>query len=171
MPRSPRPSRPRRARGVVTSRARARLRLARNGSAATAASSRSISARRQEREDLEALDHVGVVGVEPELVERVGAGQRRVEPDGVALALAELGAVAVGDQRRADRVDRRPLGAVDEVGAAGEVAPLVAAAGLQHAAVLPVELEEVEALQDLVAELGVADALVGVEARARRHPS
>ena len=60
------------------------------------------------------------------------------------------------------------LGPVDEVGAAREVAPLVAAAGLQHAAVLAVELEEVEALQDLVAELGVADAGVGVEARRDR---
>ena len=58
----------------------------------------------------------------------------------------------------------RALDPVDEVGAAREVAPLVAAARLQHAVVLAVELEVVEALQDLVAELGVADARVGVEA-------
>ena len=60
------------------------------------------------------------------------------------------------------------LDPVDEVGAAREIAPLVAAAGLQHAAVLAVELEEVEALQDLVAELGVADAGVGVQPRGDR---
>jgi hypothetical protein len=46
---------------------------------------------------------------------------------------------------------------MDEVGAAREVAPLVAAARLQD-----------EALQDLVAELGVADAGVGIQARRHR---
>ena len=38
-----------------------------------------------------------------------------------------------------------------------QVAPLVAAADLQRAAVPPVQLQEVVGLQDLVAELGVAD--------------
>ncbi|KAG7666465.1 hypothetical protein KSW81_008414 [Nannochloris sp. 'desiccata'] len=120
----------------------------------------------QEREDLEPVDHVGIVGVEPELVHRVGARHRRVEPDGIALALAELAPIGVRDERGADRVHGRPLGFAHEVDAAREIAPLVAAAGLQHAAVVEVQAPKVEALQDLVAELGVADALVAVEARA-----
>ena len=58
----------------------------------------------EEGEDLEPVDHVGVVGVEPELVEAVRAAHLGVEPDGVALALAELRAVGVRDERRADGV-------------------------------------------------------------------
>ena len=71
-------------------------------------------------------------------------------------------------------MNRDALGPVDEVEAGGEVAPLIAAARLQRAAVAAVELEEIHALQDLVAELGVADALVGTQSRAdgvlRQHP-
>ena len=113
---------------------------------------------------------VGVRGVEPELVEGVRAAHLRIQPDGVALALAELGAVGVGDQRRSQGVDVLALDLADEVGAAGEVAPLVRAAGLQHAAVVAEQLQVVHALQDLVAELRVADALVGVQAGWRRCP-
>src|SRR5699024_11402404 len=48
----------------------------------------------------------------------------------------------------------------DQLHAGEQVAPLVVAAGLQGAAVAAVQLQEVHALQDLVAELGEADALV-----------
>ncbi len=57
----------------------------------------------------------------------------------------------------------RALGSLDQVDSASQVAPLVRAAGLQHTVVVEVELTEVEALQDLVAELCVADALIGVQ--------
>ena len=75
-----------------------------------------------------------------------------------ALGLAELGAVGLGDQRRGERVHRPGAAAADEVDAGGDVAPLVGAAELQRAAVPLVQLEEVVRLQQLVAELGEADA-------------
>ena len=59
---------------------------------------------------------------------------------------------------------RRALRLAHQFGAGGEVAPLVGAARLQRAAVAAEQLEVVHALQHLVAELGVRDALVGVEA-------
>ena len=46
---------------------------------------------------------------------------------------------------------------MDEVDAGGEIAPLVRAAGLQGAPVRAVELEEVQRLEQLVAELRVGD--------------
>ena len=49
------------------------------------------------------------------------------------------------------------VGAADQLDAAGDVAPLVAAAELQRHAVVAVEVEEVHRLQQHVAELGVAD--------------
>src|SRR5690606_17565193 len=52
----------------------------------------------------------------------------------------------------------------DQVDAREQVAPLVVAAGLQRDPVPAVELVEVDALEDLVAELGEADALLRVEA-------
>ena len=113
---------------------------------------------------LSRCDDVGVRRVEPELVEGVRAAHVRVQPDGVALALAELGAVGVGDERRAQGVDVLALNLADELGAAGEVAPLIRAAGLQDAAVVAEQLQVVHALQDLVAEFRVADAFVGTQA-------
>ena len=115
-------------------------------------------------QDLQVRRDVTVVAVEPELEERVGRGHRRVEPERAALGLAELRAVGLGEQRGREGMDRG-LGssAVDEVQAGRQVAPLVAAAELERAAVPPVQLEEVQALQQLVAELGVGDALVGGE--------
>ena len=113
-----------------------------------------------------ARDHVGVVGVQPELVQRV----RAVSAGSSQIALPSLLPNLVPSLLVISGVPMAwtltCLDAADQVGAAGEVAPLVAAAGLEHAAVVAVELQEVHALQDLVAELGVADALVGVEARA-----
>src|SRR5690606_32313241 len=55
----------------------------------------------------------------------------------------------------------------DEIDSGGQVAPLVATAELERAAVTPVQLEVVDRLHDLVAELGVADA-AGLEPRADR---
>src|SRR5690606_17608288 len=57
------------------------------------------------------------------------------------------------------------LGAANQVGAACQVAPLVTAARLKFAVVLAVQFEEVVALQDLVAELGVTDALFRIQSR------
>src|SRR5207253_6670289 len=62
------------------------------------------------------------------------------------------------DQRRRKRVGGVPVNASDEVYAGGQIPPLVASPGLQNGAVPTMQLEVVERLQDLVAELGVADA-------------
>ena len=56
----------------------------------------------------------------------------------------------------------------DQLDAREQVAPLVAAAGLQRDAVPAVQLQVVHALQDLVAELGEADPRVAVEASGHR---
>ncbi|MCY1218686.1 hypothetical protein D9M72_306350 [compost metagenome] len=117
----------------------------------------------QEGEHLQPRGNVGISGVEPELVEGVGAAHLRIKPDGVALALSELGAVRIGDERRAKGMHVLALHLADKFGTAGEVAPLVRAAGLQDTAVVTEELEVVHALQDLVAELGVTDALIRTE--------
>ncbi len=118
-----------------------------------------------EGQDAQVARDVPVVRVQPELVERVRRRHLRVEPDGAALALAELGAVRLGHQRRRQRVHGGVrLQPVDQVQAGREVAPLVAAALLERATVPPVQLEEVHGLEELVAELRVADALGGLQA-------
>ena len=76
-------------------------------------------------------------------------------PDSV---LPNLVPSAFVDERRGQGVDARAVGPTDQLDAGGDVAPLVAAAGLQDAAVAAVQLEVVERLQQHVAELGVADA-------------
>lgn len=66
-------------------------------------------------------------------------------------------------------MDVAALDAADEVGARGDVAPLVAAADLQGAAVAAVQLQVVVGLQDLVAELGVAEPFA-LQPRGHRLP-
>ena len=93
---------------------------------------------RQEGEDFQTVDHVGIVGVDPELIERVGRAHFSVKPNGVTLTLAKLRAVRVRDEWRADCVRTLTVDSANEVGAAREVAPLVAAARLQHTVIVAV---------------------------------
>jgi hypothetical protein len=102
---------------------------------------------REVGEDLEQGDHGGILDVEEVLVERVRAGHVGRQPQALPIGLAELLAGGVGEQRRRQRVHGGPLHPVDEVHAGGEIAPLVVAAGLQRAAVLPVEVQVVQRLQ------------------------
>ncbi len=93
---------------------------------------------RLEAEHAQQSGHLGVGHVQPELVERVRGHQVGAEPDRAAFGLAVLGPVRLGDQRRGQRVHRRPLDPPDQVHARDQVAPLVAAAELRRAAVPPV---------------------------------
>ena len=143
--------------------------------AAVDAASSAISSSEPHREHLEVAADVPVVGVEPELVEGVGTGHLGIEPDGPTLGLAEFGAVRLGDQRRRHRMHRASLDLANQFGAAGQIAPLVTAACLQGAAVPPVQLQVVHALQDLVAELGEREPFVAVQPGRHRflgqHPA
>jgi hypothetical protein len=112
----------------------------------------------QEREDLEQLADLGVVHVQEPLVEGVRRHHLGVEPHRVALGLAVLGAVGLGDQRRHERVCLGTLRAPDQLDAGGDVAPLVGGAVLERDPVVAVEAQEVHRLEQHVAELRVADA-------------
>ena len=66
-----------------------------------------------------------VAYVEPELVELVGRGITLVEPYVAALGLAELAAVALGDEGAGEGIGLAAEGTSDEFGTGGDVAPLV----------------------------------------------
>ena len=107
---------------------------------------------RHHREQLEETRDVAVLGVAPVLPVVVGADQVGVEPNGAGSGLAHLGARRRRDEWRSQREELRVLGAAAEIDAVDDVAPLVRAAHLQHAAVAPVKLDEVVGLQDHVVE-------------------
>jgi hypothetical protein len=67
---------------------------------------------RQEGEELQVALDVPVVGVEPELIEMVGAGPLGIEPDVPRLTLAELGPARGGDQGEDEAVDLTALAPV-----------------------------------------------------------
>ena len=106
-------------------------------------------------EYLDVLLSLCVADVEPELVESVRSGASRIEPDVSALGLAELLAVALGDEWAGEAVAFCVVAecAVDKLCAGGHVAPLVVATELQAHAVLLILVEEVVALEQLVCEL------------------
>jgi hypothetical protein len=114
----------------------------------------------EEGEQLEEPFDVPVVGVQPELIEAVGAGALRIEPDVLALGLAELAAGGRREQGHHEAVHLPALPFADQVGARRDVAPLVAAAHLQLAAVGLEQVPEVVRLDQHVAELGVRNALL-----------
>ena len=115
----------------------------------------------QQREDADVTLGVLVADVEPELVELVGRGVARVEPYVAALGLAELRAVGLGDERAGDgeRLGFAAQLAADQLRTGGDVAPLVGAAQLHLAVHRLVEVQEVEALYQLVGEFGERHAV------------
>ncbi len=120
---------------------------------------------RQESELGQHPRQVGVVDVHPVLEEGEGRRHGRVEPDARSRRLAQLGAVDGSEEGPAQRMGGGTLATPDEIDARQDVAPLVRAAHLQLAAVVPVEVVVVVGLQQHVAELGVGDAMLP------RHPS
>jgi len=115
----------------------------------------------QVREQSQALAGVRVGQVDPVLVESVGTGPAGIEPQRARLGLAHLRAVALGQERAGDAVELGAAHAPGEVDARRDVAPLVAPAHLDLAAVLLVQVHEIVGLQEHIAELGVAQPAVG----------
>jgi len=112
----------------------------------------------EEGEDTEQFGDVGVVALDEELVEAVGAGPGGVEPDGAGGGFTVFGAIGFGEEGVGEAPDGGLEFLAAEVDTGGDVAPLVGGAGLQFAAEFPAEVAEVVGLEELVAELGVADA-------------
>ena len=115
----------------------------------------------QEGENPDIALGVLVADVEPELIELVRRRIARVEPHVAALGLAELGAVGLGNQGAGDG-ERLGFGtqlAADELGARGDVAPLVGTAELDFAVHGLVEVQKVVALHELVGEFGERHAV------------
>ena len=112
---------------------------------------------RQKGEEPQVGTDVGVVDVDPELVEAVRRRQRGIEPHGARLRLAELRAVGFDDQRNHRTVGALPGHPADQVDPGGDVPPLVAPAQLHGAPLPAVQLQEVVGLEQRVAELGERD--------------
>ena len=111
---------------------------------------------RLEREQLQVPLHVPVVGVHPELIELVRRRERGIEIDRrPRFRLAELGAGRRGDERVHETVRFAALETPDQVDSRRDVPPLVAAAHLQGAPLLAVQVQKVVRLQQHVTELGV----------------
>ena len=106
---------------------------------------------------------VAVFGVAPELPVRVGAHQIGVEPDGAGGGLAHLRARRRGDQWRGQREQLRVRHAAAKIDAVDDVAPLVGAAHLQHAAVALMQFDEIVGLQDHVVEFEEREFLLPIE--------
>ena len=90
-----------------------------------------------EAEGAKEYRNVSIVGVEPELEERIRAGQFWIEPHGSRFGLAEFGSVRLGEQRRCQRVNVRSIHTAHQIDAGRDVPPLVRSPRLQDALVLP----------------------------------
>ena len=113
---------------------------------------------RAEAEDAQERADVGIGLVEEVLVEGERARHLGVQPDRAARGLPVLRPIRLGDQWRCQGMHGFAVDATDQVDSGREVAPLVTAACLEHTGISAAKLEVVIGLQDLVAELAVADA-------------
>ncbi len=114
----------------------------------------------QVREESQTAAHVGVVEIDPVLIEAIRTGPLRRKPEGAGLRLPHLRPVAPGQERAGDAVELNAEHPPRQVDAGGDVSPLIAAAGLKPAAKLPLEMDEIVGLEEHVAELGVAHSRV-----------
>jgi hypothetical protein len=112
----------------------------------------------QECEKLQVTNDVAVIGVDPKLVEAIDAGLFGIDPDSTRHALAEFGAIGIGDKRECETEDLSTKFFAAEITAGGNVAPLIAAADLQFAIKFLAQMVEIERLEQHVAEFSVADA-------------
>lgn len=119
---------------------------------------------REEGEFTQVFADFGVLGVHEELVEFVGTGALRIEPHGAALGFAELGTIGLGEEGEGEAVGGDAEFFADELGAGGDIAPLVGAADLELAVVGLAEVAKIVGLKELVTELGVADTALAFHA-------
>jgi hypothetical protein len=92
-----------------------------------------------------------------------------IQPHVAAFALAELGAIGLGEQLRGDGVRLVAAHAADQFRSGGDVAPLIAASHLHGAIHVLVQPVEIVSLHQLVAELGEGEA--GFQSASSRCPS
>ena len=123
----------------------------------------------QQGENLDVTLGIVIGHIEPELVEFVGGGALCVQPDVAFFRFAEFGAVGLANQGAGEGEGFAAVHAADELGTGGDVAPLVASAQLQNAALVFPEPVKVIALHELVAEFREGHALGGVTGQALFH--
>ena len=115
------------------------------------------------REELEEAAHIGIFRVSPVLPVIIGAAHLRIEPDGAVRALAHLRARGCRQERARQAVEMRPVHAAGELDAVDDIAPLVGAAHLQRAVVIPLQFHEVVGLKDHVVEFQERQILLTVQ--------
>ena len=113
----------------------------------------------QESEVLQVFNDVAVILIDPELVELVWRRLFRIQPDCAARCLTELGAVCFEHQRnrQTKSFGVGTLNLMNQINPGSNVAPLISPADLQVNVIMPVEMQEIDGLQDLVGKLSVGD--------------
>ena len=132
---------------VVTSRASTRCASRFSGASASPPRARRSSSRSRNVKHFRYVDDVAIVGVQPELIELEGdvrCGSSHIVPASVFPNLAP-DAVFISGQTSPWAFCAAQL--ADQIDAGGDVAPLVAAAHLQHAAIPIEQLQKIVGLQ------------------------
>ena len=124
---------------------------------------------RQHSEYLDIPVRILIADIQPELVESVRACQLCAQPYVSLFGLAELGAVRLLYKRAGHCKGLFPKNPADELASGGDIAPLVASAKLQNAALVLIQPKEVVALKELVAELCKRHSLTGFRAESLLH--
>src|SRR5579863_6688699 len=118
----------------------------------------------QESEYLNPFFRICIGSVQPELIEFIGGCFGGVEPDIAFFGLSEFAAVGFG-QKGAGKGEGFAAGlAADQLGAGGDIAPLVAAAHLELAVFICIQPVKVVSLNQLVGKFGKTHSVLAFEA-------
>ena len=82
---------------------------------------------RQRREDLDIACRIGIIDIQPELVEGVWARALGIEPHIATLGLTELTSVGLRDQRTYQSIGLASIHTADQLRTRGDIPPLVRA--------------------------------------------
>src|SRR5580658_5201148 len=118
----------------------------------------------EESEYFDPLSGICVGSIQPELVEFIRGCFGRVEPDIAFFGLSEFAAVGFGQEGTGEGEGFAAGLAADQLGAGGDIAPLVAAAHLELAVFIRVQPIKIISLHQLVGKFGETHPIFPFEA-------
>ena len=113
---------------------------------------------RKKREDLDPFHVIFITGIQPELIELIGACFFRIQPYVALFRFPEFPTIGFGDQRTGKGIGLTAGLASDQFGARDDIAPLVAATHLEFAFLVLMEPVVVISLHQLVGEFGITES-------------
>ncbi len=114
----------------------------------------------KESQEFEVIDDFGIFRVDEELVHLIRRSLVDIEPDGLAIGLAEFLSVSFGQKRHRKTIGFLAQFLADQFNAGRDIAPLVLTCDLHDAVAVLIQVKEVVSLHRHIGKLGIGDTFI-----------